>query len=59
MKTNEELNGLKEEIITLNEKLEGLTREELEQVTGGLAKGRDYWRGRDKKQNDNEPTDEE
>ena len=38
MKTKEELNALKEEVETLNKKLAELTDEELEQVTGGLAK---------------------
>lgn len=35
-KTQEELNALKEEVETLNEKLKELTEDELEQVTGGL-----------------------
>ena len=35
MKTKEELNTLKEEVETVNEKLHELTPEELEQVTGG------------------------
>ena len=35
-KTQEELNTLKEEVETLNEKLTELTDEELAQVTGGL-----------------------
>ena len=35
MKTKEELNALKEEVETLNEKLNELTEEELAQVTGG------------------------
>ena len=35
MKTQEELNALKEEVVTLNEKLKELTEEELKQVTGG------------------------
>ena len=34
MKTKEELNALKDEVETLNEKLQELTPEELEQVTG-------------------------
>ncbi len=34
-KTKEELNAIKEEVETLNEKLHELTDEELEQVTGG------------------------
>ena len=38
MKKQEELNALKEEVVTLNEKLHELTDEELEQVTGG-----DWW----------------
>ena len=35
MKSKEELNELKEEVETLDEKLHELTEEELEQVTGG------------------------
>ena len=35
MKTKKELNALKEEVETLNNKLTELTDEELEQVTGG------------------------
>ena len=35
MKTQEELNALKEEVETLNEKLKELTDEELAQVNGG------------------------
>ena len=35
MKTKEELNALKEEVETLNEKLHELTEDELEQVAGG------------------------
>ncbi len=35
MNTKEELNALKEEVVTLNEKLHELTDEELEQVRGG------------------------
>ena len=38
MKTQEELNAIKEEVETLNEKLHELTEEELEQVTGGSPK---------------------
>ena len=37
MKTKEELNALKEEVETLNEKLHELTEEELAQVSGGLS----------------------
>ena len=40
MKTQEELNVLKEEFETLNRKLHELTEEELEQVSGGGAIGR-------------------
>ena len=35
MKTAEELNTIKEEVEAVNEKLQKLTPEELEQVTGG------------------------
>ena len=35
-KTKEELNKIKEEVETVNEKLAELTDEELEQVTGGI-----------------------
>ena len=35
MKTNEELNALKNEVEVLNQQLSALTEEELEQVTGG------------------------
>ncbi len=37
MKTKEELNALKEEVVTLNEKLHELTEDELKQVTGGTG----------------------
>ncbi|MBQ0143125.1 MAG: class IIb bacteriocin, lactobin A/cerein 7B family [Prevotellaceae bacterium] len=37
MKSKEELNELKKEVESVNEKLQELTEEELEQVTGGLA----------------------
>ena len=36
MKTEEELNALKEEVETLNKKLAELTEEELAQVSGGV-----------------------
>ena len=36
-KTKEELNALKEEVETVNEKLAELTPEELEKVNGGVA----------------------
>ena len=35
MKSKEELNKLKEEVETVNEKLQELTPEELEQISGG------------------------
>ena len=38
MKTQEELNELKQEINRLNEKLKELTPEELEQVSGGAIR---------------------
>ena len=38
MKTAEELNNLKEEVETLNEKLAELNEDELKQVTGGVKK---------------------
>ena len=37
MKTKEELNALKEEVETLNQKLAELTDEELAQVSGGAS----------------------
>ena len=37
MKTQEELNEIKEEVETLNKKLHELTEEELAQVTGGIS----------------------
>ena len=37
MKSKEELNALKEEVEVLNKKLQELTEEELEQVTGGAV----------------------
>ena len=36
MKTKEELNALKEEVETLNKKLNELSEEELSQVSGGV-----------------------
>ena len=36
MKTQEELNALKEEVEAVNEKLAELTDEEIKQVSGGL-----------------------
>ena len=36
MKTTEELNAIREEVETLNNKLKELTEEELAQVTGGV-----------------------
>ena len=38
MKTKEELNELKKEVESVNEKLQELTEEELEKVNGGEAK---------------------
>ena len=38
-KTQEELNAIKEEVGTLNNKLTELTEGELEQVTGGVYQG--------------------
>ena len=43
MKSPEELKTLKEEVESLNKKLAELSREELEQVAGGIANGRKYW----------------
>lgn len=43
MKTKEELNALRNEVEALNKKLAELNEEELEQITGGSARGRDYW----------------
>ena len=42
MKTTEELNALKEEIIRLNKKLAELSEDELAQVTGGILP-KDYY----------------
>lgn len=53
MKTKEELNILKNELETLNAKLAELTGEELEQVTGGIAPGRVYWKNNPRPKNDN------
>ena len=38
MKTQEELNALKEEVEAVNEKLAELTSEEIAQVSGGVLK---------------------
>lgn len=43
MKTKEEMNALKEEIQTLDRKLDELTEGELNEVVGGIANGRKYW----------------
>ena len=40
MKTKEELKALKEEVETLNKKLAELSEEELEQVSGGVPRGK-------------------
>ena len=45
MKSKEELNALKEEVETVNEKLQELTEEELEQVTGGSNSELDFQLG--------------
>ena len=37
MKTKEELNALKEEVVTLNRKLAELNEDELKQVVGGIV----------------------
>ena len=37
MKTVEELNALKEEVETLNKKLQELSEDELQQVAGGIG----------------------
>ena len=42
MKSKEELNKLKEEVESVNEKLQELTEEELEQVNGGATNWRDF-----------------
>ena len=51
MKTKEELNALKNEFEALNAKLAELTGEEMEQVTGGIAPGRIYWKNSPVKNN--------
>ena len=38
MKTKEELNAIKEEVESVNEKLQELTEEEIAQVTGGVVR---------------------
>ena len=43
MKTQEELNTLKEEVETLNRKLSELTKKELIQVIGGEGSSSDYY----------------
>ena len=40
MKTKEELNALKEEVETMNKKLTELTEDELNEVTGGVLRGK-------------------
>ena len=52
MKTKEELEALKEEVEALNKKLMDLTDEELARVTGGLAPGRNYWKGNTREKKD-------
>ena len=46
MKTKEELNKIKEEVETVNEKLQELTEEELEKVTGGTTKTPEFKAGK-------------
>ena len=46
-KTLEELNAIKEEVETLNNKLNELTEDELEQVTGGGYRPQFYFRTTD------------
>ena len=51
MKTKEELNDIKEEVVTLNRKLADLTDEELAQVVSGYfihIPGRLYWKNKEK-----------
>ena len=43
MKTKEELDALKKEVESVNEKLQELTPEELEQVTGGGKNPEEVW----------------
>ena len=42
VKTQEELNALKEEVETVSKKLHELTEEELEQVAGGIDYQKNY-----------------
>ena len=42
MKTQEELNAIKEEVENLNKELRELTEEELKQVTGGVMNGKEW-----------------
>ena len=42
-KSKEELNKIKEEVETVNEKLQELTPEELEQVNGGQGNTLTWW----------------
>lgn len=46
MKTKEELITINEEIENQNQKIEIQNEDELEQVTGGIAPGRIYWKQR-------------
>lgn len=52
MKTTEERNALRPEAEALNARIAELTGGELEQVIGGLAKGRKYWGGNAKPKKD-------
>ena len=42
-KTNEELNELKKEVESVNEKLQELTEEEIAQVSGGVLNGFNHY----------------
>lgn len=59
MKTNEELNALRNEVEALNKKLAELSKEELELVTSGIANGRAYWNGRRRDDKGNDSGNEE
>ena len=54
MKTQEELNALKKEVETLNEKQKELTVEELSQVSGGIIVFEKKYDGSDWKENSEE-----
>ena len=59
MKTPEELKELKEEFENLSLKLHEMSEEEFEQVGGGIAPGRPYWKnGMPKPKNTKSPDSE-